>query len=220
MNLHTFMCSRSQLTMKTGEGERIKLGQEFRSDRVTVTVKPIGSSMDKYKWRRQLEVKTKEGGYPFFINFRIGGRGSDRLCSAKDGCHLPLADCVCEAERKEKEQQAGEKRARQSAAAAAEQRRARAFAGQSAFAAKYAKKHQTPCEWMDQGMCSLGFRCGFIHVGDEADWRQISCRVDRNQSGTCAAHPWCIYKECAEAQAEYRRHKAEQAERWGAGPSS
>ena len=211
MGLHVFIGSRGQVRFpvdKDGEIVWERMGKETMTDQLNFTVKPCGVSMADYKWRQFLDVRANKvgGGAPFHCKFKIGGAGSDKLCAGKNGCHKLLADCVCDTT-----SEGSTSAPRTNAREAANQRRTRAEEAQSSFAAKFRKKEQTEClDFCENGIghCNRGNKCGYMHVGTEADWATITCGLAKRPSGACTAAPHCMYAGCIEITMDYRRKKA------------
>ena len=215
MGLHVFMGTRGQVRFpveKDGEEVWERMGKETMTDLLNFTVKPCGTAVENFKWRRFLDVRAHKlaNGTPFHCKFRIGGPGSDKLCASKNGCHQLLTACVCDNESQGSTSAAPRTNARE----AAETRRDRANETQSSFAAKFRRKDQTECLDFAQngvGYCNRGNNCGYMHVGTEADWATITCGLAKKPSGACTAAPHCMYAGCVNITMDYRRRKAEKA---------
>ena len=94
MQVHVFRQMRGQVKVPGEEGEKwLPLGPETRTPLINMSIKPVGKSMEEYKWPPYLEVSSSGPHVKkrsFVLSYRIGGEGADKLCSATDGCKKPL----------------------------------------------------------------------------------------------------------------------------------
>ena len=140
----------------------------------------------------------------FYLPYRLGGPGSEKLCSSRKGCKKKLLqgqcknkDCPLNQDKEGGSERSRGKR-RMSEGEAATKRRATVEAAQARLHATWLPKEEMVCPHFFSGKCFRGLRCSHKHPGTRSDWAQISCRNPRSRDGTgvCMAHPHCMYKEC------------------------